>query len=83
MLHISDMKGGVDVEDNDVVELGNDAVEAFDNFVDDLDEPPWTSAASLCHNQPLEDKRGCAESSERYRVLVHYYLMERRDELKE
>ena len=37
---ISDVKGGVGIEDDHVVEVGSDAVEAFDDLVDDLDEPP-------------------------------------------
>ena len=43
------MKGGVGVgvEDDDVVEVGSDTVEAFDEFVDDLDEPLWSSAVFL------------------------------------
>ena len=40
------MNGGVDVEDDHVVEVGSDAVEAFDDLVNDLDEPPWSSVAS-------------------------------------
>ena len=66
LLHISDVKGGVGIEDDDVVEVGSDAVEALDELVDDLDEPPRRSAASLWHNQPLEESHGCAES--RYEV---------------
>ena len=82
ILHISDVTGGVGVEDDAVVEVGSDAVEALDDLVDDLDEPPWSSAASLWHSQPLEETRGCAESSERCRVLVHCYLMQRRIEVE-
>ena len=47
------MKRGVGVEDDDVVDVGNDAAEAFDNVVDDLDEPPWSSAASLWHKRRM------------------------------
>ena len=32
---ISDVKGGVGVEKDAVVEVGSDAVDAFDNLVDD------------------------------------------------
>ena len=49
LLHVSDVKGGVGVEDDDVIEVGSDVVEALDDPVDDLDEPPWISAASLWH----------------------------------
>ena len=58
LLHVSDVKGGVSVEDDDVTEVGSKAVEALDDLVDDLDEPPWSSAASLRHYQPLEETRG-------------------------
>ena len=70
LLHISDVKGGVGVKDDDVVEVSSDAVEALGDLVDDLDEPAWNSAASLWHSQPPEEARGCAESSERYRILM-------------
>ena len=80
LLHVNDVKGGVGVEDDDVIEVGSPTP---DDLVDDLDELPWSSAASLWHNQPLEETRGCPESSERYRVLMHSYLMKRRDKVKE
>ena len=82
-LHVSDVKGGVGAEDDDVIEEGSNAVEALDDLVDDLDKSPWSSAASLWHYQPLEETRGCAESREGYRALMHYYLMKRRDEVEE
>ena len=87
ILHIGDVKEGVDGEDDGIVEVGSDGVDDFadlvDDLVDDLDEPPWSSAVSLWHNQPHEETRGCAESGERYRVLVHFDLMKRRNELEE
>ena len=43
LLHISSVKGGVDVEDDDVIEVGSPTP---DDLVDDLDELPWSSAAS-------------------------------------
>ena len=46
VLRICGVKSGVGVEHDDV-EVGSDAVKAFDKLVDDLDEPPWSSAASL------------------------------------
>ena len=77
------MRGEVGVDNDDVVEVGSDAVEASDDLVDDLDERLGNSAASLSPNQPLEERRGCAESSEGYRVLGHCYLMKRQDEVEE
>ena len=82
LLHISDVKGRVGLKDDDVVEVGSDTVEALDDLVDDLDETPWRNAASLWRNQPLEEARGRAESSERYRVLMNCYLKKRRDEVE-
>ena len=82
-LHVSDVKGGVGVEDDDAINVGSNAVEALDDLVDDLDEPPWSRAASLWHYQPLEETRGCAEGIKRYRVRIHCYLMKRRDEIEE
>ena len=82
-IHIDDVKGGVGVEDDVVVEVGSDAVEAFHVLVDDLDELPWSSAAFLWHNKPLEEARGVVERSEGYRVLVHRYLAKRRAEVED
>ena len=77
------MEGGVVIEDDHVVEVSSDAVKALDDLVDDLDESPWSSVASLWHHQSLEEVRGCAESSERYRILVHCWLVKRRDKVEE
>ena len=61
----------------------SDAVEALDDLVNDLDEPPWSSAASLWQTQTLEETRGCAESCEMYRVFVYCFLIKKRDEVEE
>lgn len=45
-LHISDVKSGFSVEDDDAVAVGTDAIEAFDDFVGDLGEPPGSSVVS-------------------------------------
>ena len=45
-LHVSDVKGGVGVEDDDVIEVDSDVIGDLD---DDLYEPSWSSAASLWH----------------------------------
>ena len=71
------------IEDDQVFEVSSDAVETVDDLVDDLDEPPWGSTSPLWHHQPLEEARECAESSERYRVLVHRYLVKRRNKVEE
>ena len=77
ILPVCDVKGGVGIEDDHVVEVSSDAVEALDDLVDDLDEPSRSSAAPLWHHQPLE------EAPERYRVLVHCNLVKIRDEVEE
>ena len=61
---------GIGVEADDVIKVGNDAVDAVDDLVDDFDEQPWSSTASLRHNHPLEEARGCAENSERGIVSI-------------
>ena len=57
LLHISDVKGGVGVKDDDVVEVSSDAVEALGDLVDDLDEPAWNSACLLYTSPSPRDKR--------------------------
>ena len=76
------MKGDIGGEDDGVVDVVRDALEAFDGLVHDLDEPPWSSAASLWYNHPLEEARSGVESSERHRVVVRY-LMRRRYKVDE
>ena len=72
------MGRGVGVEDGDVVEVGGDAVEVFDDLVDDLDEPPGRGVAALKHDDPFEESSGGSEGGEWYGVLVDGYLVERR-----
>ena len=50
ILHFSDVKVGIGVEDDGVVDVGSDTVEACDDLVDDLDEPLSSSAASSWHD---------------------------------
>lgn len=58
VLRIEFVGGEAGVEDDDVVEVDGDAVEAsFDGFVGDLDQPLQNSAAPGGHNQPLEKTR--------------------------
>ena len=44
----------IGVEDDDVVEIRGDEFQAFDDLVDNLDEPAGGGAAALRHNKPLE-----------------------------
>ena len=40
LLHVGDVRGGVGVEDDHIVEVGSDAVGALADLVDGLDELP-------------------------------------------
>eukprot|EP00904_Undaria_pinnatifida_P010008 jgi/Undpi1/6137/HiC_scaffold_20.g08622.m1 len=55
---VSDVSRGVGVEDDDVVEVGGDAFEVFDDLVDYLDEPPGRGVATLRHDEPLKRREG-------------------------
>ena len=55
------MSRGVGVENYDVVEVGRYTVKVFDDLVDDLDEPSRRGAASLRHDEPLEESGRRAE----------------------
>ena len=77
------MSSKIRIENDDVVEVGGDVGEAFDDLVDILDEPFWRRAASLWHDKPVEEALGRAESREGDRVLVDRGLMERREQIKE
>ena len=80
---IGDVGRGVGVENYDVVEVGRYAVKVFDDLVDDLDEPSRRGAASLRHDEPLEESGGRAEGSKRYSVRVDGDLVERRHEIEQ
>ena len=77
---VGDVNRGVEVENYDVVKVGGYAVKVFDDLVDDLDEPARRGAASLRHDEAIEESGGRAEGSQRYSVLVDGDLMERRHE---
>ena len=77
------MSRGNGVEDDDVVEVGGDAIEVFGDLVDDLDEPPGRDVATLMHDEPLEESGGGAEGGEWYGVLVDNYLVERRHKVEQ
>ena len=53
-LMLFDVVVGIGVEDDDVVEIRGDEFQAFDDLVDNLDEPAGGGAAALRHNKPLE-----------------------------
>ena len=80
---VGDVSRGVSVENYDVVEVGRYAVKVFDDLVDDLDEPSRRGAASLRHDEPLEESGGRAEGSKRYSVRVDGDLVERRHEIEQ
>ena len=54
------MGNRVGVENDDVVKVGADASEVFDDLVDSLDEPPWRGTAALRHDEAFEKPIGCA-----------------------
>ena len=58
------MGNRVGVENDDVVKVGADASEVFDDLVDNLDEPPWRGTAALRHDEAFEKPIGCAERGE-------------------
>ena len=74
-----DVSGGIRVEHDNIIEVGGHVGQAFDDFIDHLEEPLRRQAAPLWHDQPLEEARGSAECREGYRVFVNRYLVERRD----
>ena len=52
---VVDMGSWVGVEDHDVVEVGGYSVQALDDLVNDLDEPAGRGAATLRHDESLEE----------------------------
>ena len=71
------MGSRVGVEHDDVVKVGGDAFEVFDDLVDDLDEPPGRGIAALRHDEPFEKSGGCGERGEGDGVLIDGDLVER------
>ena len=61
---------GLGVENYDVVKVGRYTVEVFEDLVDDLDGPSRRGAASLRHDEPLEESGGRAEGSQQYSLIV-------------
>ena len=80
---VSDVSRGVGVEDDDVVEVGGDAIQVLDDFVDDLDEPPGRGVAASRHEEAPEESRGGEEGGEWYGVLVDGSLVEQRHKVEQ
>ena len=76
------MGGRFGVVDDDIDKVSCDALEAFDDLVDYLDEPPGGLVATLRHDEPLRDSVRCAESSVGYGIIVNGNLVEERDDLE-
>ena len=53
---------GVRIVDDDVVNVGGDAFQVFDDLGNHLDEPAGGGAAALRHDEPLQPPIGHAES---------------------
>ena len=79
-LNGEDVSEGNRIEDDGVIKVGGRVVKSFYYFIDHLDEPSRRRAASLRHDQPLEEARGRADCRERDRVFVGRYLVEQRGE---
>ena len=62
--------GGVGVVDDDIVKVSRDALEAFDDLVDYLDEPAGGGTTALRHDEPLEKTVKCVEGGEGNAILV-------------
>ena len=80
MLAVWSGRGGV--EDDDVVEVCGDAFQAFDDLVDDLDEPAGGGAAALRRYKPFEEPVGGAERRQWDGVLVDGDLVEGGDQVE-
>ena len=74
--------GGVGVVDDDIVKVSRDALEAFDDLVDYLDEPARGSVATLWHDEPLEEPVTCAGGGEGNCILVDGNLVEGGDKVE-
>ena len=75
--------GELGVEDDDIVELDGDAVEAFDGSVDDLDEPPRTALVACGTTSHSKGRVGRAKCCDRYHVFMYRKLMARRNEAED
>ena len=75
------MGGGVRIVDDYVVKLSSDAFKAFDDLVNDPDEPARGGTAALRHDAPLEKSVRCAEGSEGNCLLIDGNLVEGGDEV--
>lgn len=74
---------GVGIEHNDIVEVGENAIEAFDDLlIGDCNEPTGRrcGAAAVWHDEPTKRSSGSAEDGEGDGVLVYGDLVEQRHE---
>lgn len=78
------MGSEVGVEHDDVVEVGCNTFKAFDDLIDDLDEPPGLGTAALGHVKPFEEPGGGAERGKGDGVLVKWLsVVEQRHEVEQ
>ena len=82
-LHVGDVVGGVGVEDDDVVEVRDDAFKAFDDLVNDHNKPTEGGTGALRHHKPLEEPVWRAKRRQRDGILVDGDLVERGDQVEE
>ena len=72
-----DMRYRIRIEHNDIAEVSRHLGQVLNHLIDYLDEPPRRSAATLGHDEPLMEARGCAERCKWDGILMRLYLVER------
>ena len=70
------MGSWVGVAHDDVVKVGGDAFNLFDDLIVYLDKPPGRGTAALRDDEPFEKPGGCAERGEGDGVLIDGDLVE-------
>ena len=70
------------MKDDDVVEIGDKAVEACDDFINYVNKSFWRRAAALRHGTTLVEARGRAKRRDGHGGFVHRYLLTRRHDIE-
>ena len=68
-----DMRYRIRIEHNDIAEVSRHLGQVLNHLIDYLDEPPRRSAATLGHDEPLIEARGCAERCKWDGILMRLY----------
>ena len=77
------MGGGVGVKNDDVVEVGADALEAFDDLLCYCNGPAWGGAAASRDNKPFEELVGRVEGGYGNDIPVDGDPVERRHKIEQ